>query len=179
MVIYAIIGGIGSGKTLAMTHLALQDYHVRKRNIISNIHMKIPGLKLIDSTFLNNIPEDLSGYTICIDEIHNVLDSRSGSKATNKKRTHFILQSRHVGKGAMDLYCTTQHLDQIDKRLRRNVDILVYPQILQRDNHNKPIYMAIQYNFQYGQSYKTVTEYFYVEDTCDMYDTHERVELDE
>jgi len=132
----------------------------------------------MDNTFMEQMPDTLKGHSLGFDEIHNILDSRSGSKGKNKKRTHFILQSRHAGQGDMDLYYTTQFIGQVDKRLRMNTDVQVYPTILRRDKNGKPEFMALEFHFINGQKKEVTVEYAVVNNVCDMYDTHEIVELD-
>lgn len=179
MTVYGILGGIGSGKTLAMVHLARQDSIMRGKKILTNIRMDIKNAEMISPSMMDSLPSGLRNTTMCIDEIHNFMDSRSAAKKNVKKRTHFILQSRHAGEGLLDIIFTTQFMHQVDKRLRDNCDVKIYPKILHRDKDGKPIYMMLLYEFFMEHKKRTVTEYFVCEDLCDMYDTHEIVELDE
>jgi len=55
--------------------------------------------------------------------MHMFMDSRSHANKTVKALTHFILQTRHLG---VILYFTTQDIGQVDIRLRKQVDILMY-----------------------------------------------------
>lgn len=179
MTVYAILGGIGSGKTMAMVYMALQDAQIRGKKILSNIKMVIPHFQFIKASMMETMPKNLKNITLCIDEIHNFMDSRSGTTGVNKKRTHFILQSRHAGQGSLDIIYTTQFLHQVDKRLRNNTDVKVYPYIIKRDEDSGlPIFMMLSYMFQEGMKLRVLNEYIVTEPIGKMYDTHEIVELD-
>jgi hypothetical protein len=59
---------------------------------------------------------ELHDCLIILDEAYIYLDSRSSASKMNKLFTYFISQTR---KRDVDLYICTQHIDQVDKRLRR------------------------------------------------------------
>ena len=54
------------------------------------------------------------------DEMYQMADSRSTQTKLNKLWTYFVVQTRKRG---VDMYICTHHLDHIDLRLRRAVDI--------------------------------------------------------
>ncbi len=179
MAIFGILGGIGSGKTLAMVYLLFQDAVKHKKQILCNIRLDIPNYRPVSMQILEELGADLRGKSIGIDEIHNAMDSRDGQKKKVKKKTHFILQSRHAGEGSLDIYYTTQDRGQVDIRLRKNTDVWVYPSIIKRDEDNRPLYMIITYVFKLGQTLKQIDELVDIEPFTELYDTHEVVPLED
>lgn len=123
--IIMFIGGMGSGKTLTMTAEAIK-YTLKGFKIYSNYKLEcIPYIPLTKKVFDELIKDktSLQEAVLLIDEIHIWLDSRSSMKKKNKAISYFLLQTR---KRNVRLLCTTQHPDQVDKRLRNNIDILVF-----------------------------------------------------
>lgn len=121
--IIAIVGTIGSGKTLWMTRCL---YKEKMRSLDSRIcanyglsfdHEKINGEELF------GLKSSLKNTILGIDEMHIFMDSRDFMKPNNKQMTHFILQTRHLG---VQLYFTTQDISQVDVRLRRQLDYLIH-----------------------------------------------------
>jgi len=60
---------------------------------------------------------------ILLDEVHILLDSRGSMKKENKVVSFWLNQTRKMG---VKLYYTTQHLHQIDKRLRSGTDFFIF-----------------------------------------------------
>lgn len=161
-----------------MVFLGLQDYAKRKKRIFSNLKLKIPKITYLTSAFFNNIPKNMSNCSVLLDEVHNWLDCRDSIKTKNKIRSHFILQSRHSGRGTMDIYYTTQEIGQVDKRLRNNTDVLVTPTIMTRDDEGIPEIIKIEYRFISGNKPMIINEYFNAKDVMEYYDTHEIIDID-
>jgi len=182
MTIFGIIGGIGSGKTLSMVYLLTQDAMKRDKKIMSNIRINMPQAEMMSPELLQDLTANLKNYSMGIDEAHNVMESRSSSNTKVKQRSHFILQSRHAGQGSLDIYYTTQYKSQVDKRLRLNTDVWVYPLIVAWEDVGKkkkiPTHMIITYVFKKGQQMIDTSELVYIKPIIDMYDTHEIVPLD-
>ena len=117
-----ICGSLGSGKTLYMTRCLYKEYFKNtEREIATNYKLKGIPHRYIYASELFDMKKSLSNMILGIDEMHIFLDCRASTK--NKEMTHFILQTRHLG---MNLYFTTQDISQVDIRLRRMLDILVY-----------------------------------------------------
>lgn len=112
-----------SGKTLSMTKELLK-YHNQGYRILSNYGLTIPHEPIdFDQLFLSaQNQEQLNNVVIALDEIHIVLDSRSGMAATNKVISFWLNQTRKMN---VKLFYTTQHAHQIDKRLRSATDFYV------------------------------------------------------
>jgi len=125
-----ITGPIGGGKTLFQTRFIYKEYIKNKEliddgdiEIVTNYMLNGIPFRYIKADELFNIKQSLKNTRIFIDEMHIFMDSRNSQTATNKALTHFILQTRHLG---VHLYFTTQDIGQVDVRLRRQLDILVY-----------------------------------------------------
>jgi len=122
--IICFIGTVGSGKTLGMTREA-HNYFRRGHTVYTNYGVTFPHVTLDSKRFQKMIEEreELQNCVICLDEVHVWIDSRTSMKKRQRMMTYFILQTR---KRNVRLLVTTQHFDQIDKRLRNSVDILVF-----------------------------------------------------
>lgn len=125
MSIAVYAGQLGNGKTLGMVAKALR---ILKNNpnltVYANFEFwwydfkgnKVYASKLTSWAQLNSLENCL----VLLDEGHILFDSRDFKN--NIEKTHFVLQSRHVG---LNILITTQVLDQIDNRIRRIIDKLV------------------------------------------------------
>lgn len=118
------IGNLGSGKTLSMVR-ELVKLSKRGYTIYSNFELSFQHEPLdFDELFImaqEQTPMD--NVVIAIDEIHILLDSRSGMANTNKVVTFWLNQTRKMN---VKLFYTTQHLHQIDKRLRSATNFFVF-----------------------------------------------------
>lgn len=119
-----------SGKTLAMTREAFTYWKKGlKENkpvrVLSNYHLNFPyehvNFEELFKDAENQKP--LRDVVILLDEIHILLDSRSGMSKKNKILTFWLNQTRKSG---VKLLFTTQYEHQIDKRLRSGTDFLVH-----------------------------------------------------
>lgn len=122
--IAGFIGKMGSGKTLSMVRETLK-YYYEGYKIYSNFNLNIPYEKLdFDTLFkMAENQESLNNVVILLDEVHILLDSRSGMKKSSKVVSFWLNQTRKMG---VKLFYTTQHLHQVDKRLRSGSDFLIF-----------------------------------------------------
>lgn len=108
-------GNMGSGKTLTMTILA---YVIAKKHhipVFSNYWTEFStGVKSWDEVY------KIERGILLLDEAHVPFDSRAF--ADDHGRTHFILQTR---KKNLLVFFTTQHISQVDKRIRNVCDFIV------------------------------------------------------
>lgn len=112
---------MGSGKTTAAIALAYEEHLANGTKIISNDHLNFPYTHFDIAWFLEHlVDEELEDCILFLDEMYQIADSRSSASKLNKLFTYFIVQSRKRG---VDIYICTHHLDHIDLRLRRAVDI--------------------------------------------------------
>ena len=139
--IITLEGVQGSGKTLSAVAMCYKDKQ-RGRNIFSNNHLSesfgnytffdVPfflermgiehGENAHDTDYEGNGGEGvaLENSTLLLDEAYIYLDSRTSGGKLNKLFTYFTVQTRKRG---VDMYVCTHHIDVLDKRLRRAVDV--------------------------------------------------------
>lgn len=111
----------GCGKTTVAVALCDEEYRENGRKIVSNDHLNLPYTHFDIAWFLEHlIDSELEDCILLLDEMYQIADSRSSATKLNKLFTYFIVQAR---KRDVDLYICTHHLDHIDLRLRRAVDI--------------------------------------------------------
>lgn len=117
--IIAICGGLGSGKTLLMTRYAHKEY-LQGKKIFCNYGLKFNHEK-IDLVHLLDLKPELQNSGLFMDEIYIYIDSRLSMAKRNRMLSYFIFQTRKLG---VTLYFTSQHIGQVDVRLRNMIDIL-------------------------------------------------------
>lgn len=109
----------GSGKTSLCTKMCFEAYR-NNRPILSNYHLNFPytpiSLKQIleDSSILKNA-------VLALDEAQTMIDCRLCGTKSNRLISYLALQSR---KRNLDIIMTSQQLDNLDRRIRVNLDFL-------------------------------------------------------
>jgi hypothetical protein len=147
MVLIAIVGELGIGKTLGLTYLAWNNYYYKQREICANYNLYgIPftPVKTLDD-LKRMIPmetattEQLLGQKEVFfagDELWRWIDSRCAimgfgktktSRIENKVITDILSASR---KAFVTIAYTTQSYDQVDKRIKNITDFVFYPIII-------------------------------------------------
>jgi len=189
--IIGIEGGIGSGKTLSMVNLGLEDLYKGKK-IFTNVKLKkvkkyrdrityLTKEKVTDIFHLVKSGEfNMENSTILIDEAHNYIDSRNSASSKNKIFSYWILQSRHTGKGSCDIIYTTQELRQIDVRLRNNTDWIIQPNIIGTQRRGKikvPVLIRLDITAKIKHKWRKMISYIDVGISREMYDTHELIDF--
>jgi hypothetical protein len=136
MAITAFLGALGSGKTLGLTWLALR-YYTHKWDIYANFHLfKInytyiePEIEKKESKKksgdeLIELIDGISKGFMALDEVWLMLDSRLSFSKQNRFIGKILLKSR---KRKIDIGYTAQDFMQVEKRLRKITDYLVYPE---------------------------------------------------
>lgn len=128
----AIIGNIGTGKTLLLVLIAkLANIHNKK--IISNFYLSFKHEKLNIDKFLN---QEYSDCIILLDEAYVYLESRISMSLQNRLSSYIVFQAR---KKNVDIYLTAQLLKTIDIRFRDMLNIIVYSK-LQENSFNYDFY---------------------------------------
>lgn len=109
-------GARGSGKTLGMSCFA----SIYAKNCGKQLYSNYP---LAKSKLIKSKAQmfAIRNGIICIDEAHDVMDSRNFK--FNKLITDYFLLLRHYHN---DLFLATQALDQIDLRIRRLINEIVF-----------------------------------------------------
>lgn len=121
-----------SGKTLAMSILAYDEFIVNHSKILTNIAFDNPVTKqnripYEPLNFFKLTMEGITEYTnsvITIDELNFFLDSRGSMTKVNRKFCQWLLQSKKMG---INTYGTTHQLGYLDLRFRENFDFLIRP----------------------------------------------------
>lgn len=114
-------GSMGSGKTTAAVALAFEEHKRSGKRIIANNHLNVRYEHFDIAWFLEHLADhEMENSVLLLDEMYQIADSRSSQTKLNKLLTYFAVQTRKRG---VDLYICTHHLDHIDLRLRRAVDI--------------------------------------------------------
>ena len=108
-------GSLGSGKTLSMTFWGRYFGYKTDTPVYTNY-------KTDWATQIKSWDEftRITHGIVLLDELHITFDSRLWSNTA--KRTHFLLQTRK--KGLLVMF-TTQHISQVDKRIRNICDYLI------------------------------------------------------
>lgn len=114
-------GSMGCGKTTMAVALADEEHRLNDRKIISNDHLNMDYTHFDLAWFLEHLVDgEMENCILFLDEMYQIVDSRSSATKLNKLFTYFVVQAR---KRDVDLYICTHHMDHIDLRLRRAVDI--------------------------------------------------------
>ena len=115
-------GSMGQSKTTAAIAFALREQKEYGKKIISNVHLNIvPYTQFSLEYFLENLTNtELEDCVLLLDEMYQLQDSRRSATKLNIVMSYFIVQTRKRG---VDLYICTHHIENIDIRTRRAVDI--------------------------------------------------------
>ena len=114
-------GPMGMGKSMTATAMAYTENVNNGIKVISNNHYNFPYTHFDTKYFVENIEtNELENCILVLDESYLLTDARSSSTKLNKLMTYFTAQTR---KRNVDLYLCVHHIDVMDKRLRRAVDI--------------------------------------------------------
>lgn len=177
-ILCAIVGGIGNGKTLFLTYLAMLHYKTGYK-IVSNYHLNIPNFPIKILEDIEKILKEYGKkifYMFAFDEGWIYIDSRLSQTKKNVVWTRFMNQTRKVG---FDVFITSQHIGQIDVRVRDVMDRFFFPQITKwegKPRKSKPLEMVIncvQRNVLGNlETYKTL-KFKVVDGWLNLYDTSE------
>jgi len=121
VVLFAIVGELGAGKTLGLSYLAWSNWYNKKRKIFSNYNFY--GFPYTHVETLPSLEEMKDGF-FAGDELWLWLDSRSSRKEKQKIIASILLKSRKRG---ITIAYTTQSIHQVEKRVRDITDFIAYP----------------------------------------------------
>jgi hypothetical protein len=157
-----ICGTLGSGKTLSLTffghYFRTLGYSIFANYKLTFPHTRINSLKAI-SSFRNGV--------FLADELWSWVDSREFGSKKNKEINAILLKSRKRG---IDIFYTSQHFKQMDVRIRRITDVVVFPMMLKNQSRCR-LYFFDNAGFKVKNpiTYKT-------KPIMKLYDTEEEVE---
>ena len=119
--ITSLEGVMGSGKSLTAVALAYTEHKTMGKRVIANIDLKFEHTYLTLEYFLDNlVTEELNDCVTILDETYLLLEARSSMGKLNRLFTYYIGQTRKRG---VDLFLCFHHIDTLDKRVRRAIDI--------------------------------------------------------
>jgi len=121
MVLLAVVGELGAGKTLTLTYLAIKQHLERGRKIYSNY--RLYGVPYFHVDSIPDI-ESMSQGFVALDEMWLWIDARCSLQQKNRVTSSILLKSRKRG---LTIAYTTQSFDQVDKRVRKITDFMAYP----------------------------------------------------
>lgn len=113
---------MGNGKTLTAVTLSYLEHTKNGKQVIANTHLTFPYTQFNREWFLENLATEegeLHDCVLILDETYLYMDSSHRSKSA-RLFTYFVGQTR---KRNVDLYICTHHIDVIDKRIRRAIDV--------------------------------------------------------
>lgn len=166
MVLMAITGELGSGKTLTLTYLAWRNHTKKSMDVYSNYSLFGIPYKKIDS--LVKLEQMRNGF-FAGDELWLWL-SGLGSSVLEKVTADILLKSRKRG---LTYAFTTQTIGQIPPRVRKVVDFTVYPIIAASDTLCK---VLIFQGPKPDMHSHLKTLYFKTKPVYTMYNTREEIQ---
>jgi len=116
----AIIGGLGSGKTLVLTWYGYKMYSLGYK-IYANYPIHFNHIPVEEPSKI----EDLREGIFLGDELWSWMDSRTSLKEATRISSALLLRSRHR---KFDVIYTTQHFSQMDYRVRNITDEFWLPE---------------------------------------------------
>lgn len=147
--IATVEGRVGQGKTLTATAFSILDWIRAGKKIVANYNIILDNMnydfdyegnkvgynpkKIVHeedfinfdyNMFVDAMEENTTLFdtTVVIDEAYLFADARMTQSGFNRLMSYFVLQSR---KRDVNIYFTTQQFENIDSRLRRNVDMRI------------------------------------------------------
>ena len=112
---------MGSGKTCTCTALGYTEFAKNSKRVFANYHLNFPFTLMDHAYWLEHLTDnELSNCVILLDEGYLESDSRMSGGKKERLWTYFYAQTR---KRNVELFIPLLHIDEVDKRLRRKVDI--------------------------------------------------------
>jgi hypothetical protein len=121
MVLFAIVGELGSGKTLALSYLAWNNWYKKGKKVFANYNFY--GFPFTPVRTLPDLDKMKEGF-FAGDELWLWLDSRATKNQKSLMVSSILLKSRKRG---ITIAYTTQSIHQVEKRIRDVTDFIAYP----------------------------------------------------
>lgn len=186
MSLKVITGYKGAGKTCLATKFAWEAYNVG-RPIFSNYSLEFEYQPIDIKEMLEN-PSEVKDAVILIDEAQTWVDCRMAGAKKNRLFSYLMLQGR---KRRIDIIMTSQQIENVDIRIRKNLEHLYECKPLVKDkykgkgilrgasdveieNHKVDMIKVIWHDYSLGKIKKTIFDpkpYF------EMYDSDEFVDI--
>ncbi len=163
MVLMAIVGGLGSGKTLALTYLAYRNF-LKGLKIYSNYWLGFPHVKISKTTQLESMREGFFAG----DELWLWLDSRVSQSKKNRIVGKILISSR---KKDVNFCYTTQSFGQVDIRIRRCTDFIAQPILTPREDRCRLLVFSYP-SLEYVKQFRIITKKIFP-----LFDTREIIDM--
>ncbi len=163
----AIIGAMGSGKTILMVYLATKS----KREVYSNFKIHIPNYKPLKITDLLDLKNNIDVF---IDEGYTWLESRTSGSALNRYLSYIVLQAR---KRLIDIIISAQMFSSIDVRFREQCDVIVKCQKIKEGFKYSFLFVGKDKVRTYILKYKDAKKLFDTYDTYEIIESHNKEAL--
>lgn len=183
MVLLAIVGELGQGKTLGIAYMCWNNYYFKGRKIYANFNIfGIPFTPVRTIKKLQKmIPAETSKEEVLAgiekffggDELWRWIDARSIGKGVKEKAmivNNILAASR---KSFVTIGYSTQIYDQVDKRIRGITDIICYPQLALDNSYCKILTFKGPKASAHGMLQPI---YFHCEPIYAIYNTYEKVQ---
>lgn len=162
MVLMAVLGELGAGKTLAMTYFALRNYWKGKTIYANYMLKKIPFTPVTNPEQITTMRDGFFAG----DELWVWADSRKSGSKSNKFITPILALSRKRG---INICYTVQYFKQIDVRIRTVTDFIVMPRLNESESVCRAfVYASPAMELQRVFKFKTAPIF-------DLYDTREEI----
>jgi hypothetical protein len=161
--IVAFCGNLGSGKTLMMSSIAYFEA-LRGKRVYANYALRF-AWRFDAWAQLFSLEQGI----VCLDEAQVVADSREFKREDVKALTQWILQTRKIG---LDFYFTTQHIGQVDTRIRNIVDYMFLFAAVGAPGSGASRWSF--FDFQYGVE-KASGVFVHSPTLYGLYDTYQRI----
>lgn len=123
--LYGIIGKKGSGKTLLLVYLIVEYLKLNKKlNVFTSFTLNRMKYNRIDFKKIFEIK--MQNAIVGLDEAYLFADCRMSPTKFNRLISYLIYQTR---KAKLDVYFTSPSFNDVDVRLRRICDGLLFPEI--------------------------------------------------
>lgn len=163
----AILGDLGSGKTLLLLYYSL----LTSRNVWSNFKIEIPTYNKLEITHFAKSDLLPDNIMICIDEIYAWFESRLSGRDLNIAGSHLLFHARKL---FSSVFYSSPLFSPIDKRFRlmSNVIITAQPRFDDYDDFNYEYYYTRFNTYAYFTIPYDYAEQFLFQ----KYNTYEKVE---
>lgn len=168
MVLFGIVGEMGSGKTLTCTYLGFKNWYFRKHKVYANYHLyKIPYYYIESVRQFDHMRDGV----VLLDEIWRILDSRMSRKGVNKFVADILARSR---KRSLVYIYTAQVIDTIDKRIRKVMDFTSYAVA----NRKETVMKCLIFRTGYAKTGTYMKTFYYTtEIPFGCYDSNEEIDM--
>lgn len=170
--IMGIAGSMGAGKTLFLSMLCNQykDTHI----IMANYDLSVRDMDIYPETvgeMFAKADNYIGKKIVSLDEVHVFFDSRMAHSKANMLFSYFITQTR---KQDIQLFYTTQHFNQVDKRLRDNTDVLAFP-VYEPNNDRLKVFFYNKHFFTGEFQYAFTKRFRNVSHVFEQYSTEQLI----